>query len=412
MRIRSWAAAFFFAAALIAVSVSTTNASVRVSGFPSWLCPVAENTLNAVWAQIEDSDPLLDRIETLRVVVPKLLRGYEISSIAEKKQNVLISFRSAEDVQWGIHISLPQLTGPALNWFSGDVEGLEKELLLLVKDIPLDALGWADRPLRAAILSTVNRRLAGWDSDLLIKVDSSNAILQLGFTPRPPLILALDPVIDSSSLPIILQNRLKESILTSQSGLIGLPVFWAEQHKQKIEEEIITFLLQRNTVQRAKAKVDVKFSPDQISRMNAGVESSKYSLYAWFAAYVGTDDRYGELGIHLGRRAQLFPWWNAELYGEFLAELNDMDIETRWGVTWSPYDRIWVGAEYSTYDDALWWRFDYRGGYNKPYFTWRYSEDYKHDWGIGWKVNQYFSLELHYDDRDEDSLSLKVINNL
>ncbi len=412
MGIRPWATALFVAVALVSVSVSTTYASVTATGFPQWLKPVAEKTLNAVWSEIQVSDSGLGQVETLRIVAPKLLRGYGISSIEKKGQEVFVSFRSLETVEWDVKISFPKLTESGLKWFYDDVNGIEQELLSFVREIPLDGLGWADHSLREVIILAVNRRLAGWDPDILIKLDGAKATLQIGFTPRPPLILALDPVIDSGSIPIILQNRLKESILTGQSGLIGLPVAWSEQHKAEIEEEIQTFLLQRNTVERARARVNVDFSPEQISKLNASVESSKYSLYAWFAAYVGTDEKYGELGIHLGRRARIFPDWNVELYGEFLTELNDLDIETRWGLIWSPYDRIWVGAEYSTLDDDIWWRFVYQGGYNKPYFTWRYSDRSKHDWGIGWKVNQYFSLELHYDDRDDDSLSLKVINNL
>lgn len=409
---RSWAAAVLTAVALILVPVSPVSAEVRVKGFPEWLVPVAEKTLGAVWREIETSDPGLDKARTLSIVVPRLLEGYEISSLEVKDSNVDISFQSDQEIDWKVELSPPGLDAVPQRWFAEDITGLEGILLFVVEDLPLNALGWADHALRRTIQEKVEEQLSGWDPHIVIRVNGTQAVLEVNFTPRPPLILALEPVIDSGSIPIILQNRLKESLLTGQSGLIGLPVEWARKHKPDIEAAVQAFLLEKNTVERSDAKVSVDLDPDQISQLHATIESSRYSFYAWFAAYVGTDDRYGELGVHLGRRAQLFPWWSAELYAELITQLNDLDMETRWGMMWSPADRFWIGAEYSADEDQLWYRMAFQGGYNKPYINWRFSENSEHDWGIGWKINQFFSVELHYDDRDEDSLSLKVINNL
>jgi hypothetical protein len=409
---RSWAAAVLTAVALILVPVYPAGAEVRVKGLPEWLVPVAEKTLSAVWAEIESSDPALDRGATLKIVVPRLLEGYGISSLEVTGNNVDISFLSEQKIDWKVELSPPGLDPVPQKWFSEDIKGLEGILLSIVEDLPLSALGWADHALRMTIQAKVEEQLSGWEPYIVIRVNGTQALLEVKFTPRPPLILALEPVIDSGSIPIILQNRLKESILTGQSGLIGLPVEWARIHKPHIEAAIQAFLLEKNTVERADAKVNVDLDPDQISQLHATIESARYSFYAWFAAYVGTDDRYGELGVHLGRRAQLFPWWSAELYAELITQLNDLDMESRWGMMWSPADRFWIGAEYSADEDQLWYRMAFQGGYNKPYINWRYSENSEHDWGIGWKINQFFSIELHYDDRDEDSMSLKVINNL
>ena len=412
MRLRSWAAVVVAAVALVAVLGSGATADVTVTGLPPWLDPVAEKTLSAVWSEIMASGPGLDMVETLRMVIPKLLKGYEISLIKAEGQNVFLSFKNPSKVMWNVELSLPSIDGLPLQWFKDDTKGLADDLYLLVSDLPLGALSWADRPLKQRILSVVEKLLPGWKPDVLIRLNEAGATLSVGFTPSPPLVLALNPIIDSGSLPIIAQNELKEHLLTGQSGLIGLPVLWSEHHKSDIETEMKAFLLDKNVVDRTKSEVEVKLAPGQISKINAKVESLRYSLYAWFAAYAGTDDKYGEFGLHLGRRAQLFPWWDVELYGEFITEVNDFDVESRLGMMWTPHRKIWIGGEFSTEEDEFWWRVFYQGGYDKPYFVWRYSEDSDHDWGIGWKFNQFFSLELHYDGRDEDSFSLKVINNL
>jgi len=409
---RLWAAAVIAAVALIAIRFSEAEAAVVVKGLPAWLTPVAEKTLSAVWSEIVASDPQVDRIGTLRIVLPRLLKGYEISSIEAKDRDLFVSFKNYARIKWDVQLHPPKLEKIPMGWFLGDVGGLDKELLSIVADLPLDALGWGDKSLKQQILSVVDRRVPGWKPDVLIKLHGDGATLSIGFIPCSPLVLALNPVIDSSSLPIIFQNDLKQDLLKGQSRLIGLPVLWVDNHKTDIEAGIKAFLLQRNVVDRAKAQVKVRLVSGQISKINAKVESLRYSLYAWFAAYAGTDDKYGEFGLHLGRRAQLFPWWDVELYGEFITEINDFDTEARWGMMWSPHDKIWLGGEYSSESDKFWWKVSYQGGYNKPYFVWRYSEDSDHDWGIGWKINQFFSLELHYDERDGDSFSLKIIDNL
>ena len=73
---------------------------------------------------------------------------------------------------------------------------------------------------------------------------------------------------------------------------------------------------------------------------------------------------------------------------------------------------VLIGAEKAFPGNILWYRLSFAGGAHSPYLWWRLSEDGDSMIGLGYRLDGRISLELHYDDRDVDSYSLKAVLDL
>ena len=407
------AAAVLSAAALISVYVAgPAFAQVSVQGLPDWLVKNAEKSLNTVWEQMDEYTPLETRQEMIRLVAGKLFAGYDVDHIVPDNENVRFVLKPEEKGNWRVSLDIPPLNETSEKWFRADAGKVENEVAALLPDFPPSALAWADFALESRIDEIVGVHLRGWETGIVVKVLEKQHILELSFSPRPPLVLAFDPMVDSTTIPYIFRTELEEGILKDLSGFTGLPVEWLALHKPEFEDYAEHRLYERNTVRNSRAKVDISMLPAQISRIQATVESGRYSLHAWLAVYVGADEQYPEVGLHIGRITQPFSGWDLEVYGEFITRVDDLDLESRWGMRWSPLDKTWIGLEYVEPEDLLWYRLWYSGSFNSPYLWWRYSSDKEHNLAIGWNLTRYFSLELLYDERYDDNFSIRLLNHL
>ena len=258
----------------------------------------------------------------------------------------------------------------------------------------------------------LRRTLPGWQGNLLVRIEGGRSILKLGLVPEQPLILAVRPHTSSTSLPAVLHSGLKDGLLAELSPLIGLPVTWVARHESQVAEWTSALLSDEPLVGNLKAKPKVTVKPQPVTDLSVSLESRRYTIWAWAAAYAGTSDRYPEAGLHLGRKAQPFPGWDVELYGEALLFLNDWDLESRLGFRWAPWERVWVGVEQSWPDETAWWRVWFVGPVRSPYAWVRGSEEGDMNFGIGYRLNENLSIELHYDDRDENASSVRLVGNL
>ena len=127
------------------------------------------------------------------------------------------------------------------------------------------------------------------------------------------MVLAIVPSISSSTLPVAFRSDLREKILRTLAPVVGLPIEWAAKNKLRIESLAAEALFDTNTVSNARATVDVSFSPEQLSPVQAEVESPRYTIRAWIAAYAGADGKYPEIGLHLGRNALPLSGWDVEI---------------------------------------------------------------------------------------------------
>lgn len=101
-----------------------------------------------------------------------------------------------------------------------------------------------------------------------------------------------------------------------------------------------------------------------------------------------------------------------EAYGEWLLLANDFTLESRWGLRWSPWKNIMAGVERAFPGNVTWYRLWIDGGVKAPYLWWRVDEDGHHNLGAGYRINPRVSLEIHYDGRDEDKISIKALSDL
>ncbi len=230
--------------------------------------------------------------------------------------------------------------------------------------------------------------------------------------PAQPLVLAVNPKSTSSSLPSLVHSGVKDDLMAGLSSLIGLPVAWVAKHEKQVADWASSQLQDETFVENLKVDIRVVLKAQPVTDLSVRMESRRYTIWAWVAGYAGTSDRYPEAGIHLGRKAQIFPRWDVELYGESLLYLNDWDLETRLGIRWSPWDRIWLGAERSWPDEATWWRAWFDGPVRSPYVWIRTSDEGEVNFGVGYRLNENLSIELHYDSRDENPSSVRLVGNL
>ena len=406
------AASFLMAAALLLCVSGPALAGVMIQGVPSWLRGAATRSMEAVWGEIDPQRDEAMRLAVVRLVATRLFEGYEVESASLEGQDLVLRLKAKSRTEWEIEAGLPSLPLPLSEWIKEDWENAREAIWQRIKDLPLEALNWADSSLRMEIAGILRETLPGWQSSLVVRIDGGHSILKVGLAPEQPLILAVRPRSTSISLPSLIHSEVKEDLLTGLSPLIGLPVSWVARHEKQVAGWASVLLSDESFVESLKVELKVSVKPQPVTDLSVQLESLRYTIWAWVAGYAGTSDRFPEAGLHLGRKAQVFPGWDIELYGEALLYLNDWELESRLGFRWSQWDRVWRGVERSWPDEASWWRVWLDGPVHSPYAWFRGSEDGELNFGVGYRLNENLSIELYYDGRDENSSSVRLVGNL
>lgn len=397
-------------------------AGVRVRGLPDWLGQSAARSLSVVWREISNDGIIHARLDVLRVVSERLFPGFLVS-VEEEQNHAVASFSPQIVTNWDVECIVPPLSDALRPWFLRDIDGISAKIASLLSGFPVAALSWADAALRDEIRRILAPVLPGWSITILARIATplpgkdagernERCLLQAAFSPEQPLVLAVVPRVYSSSLPVVLRSDLNEALLKGMSPIIGIPVLWAKKHASDIERMAEFGLSDRNTVVNSRAKVHADFVPEQISRIDADVESRRYILRAWAATYLGTDDRYPEFGLHVGRKALPWSGWDVELYAEWIVLANDFHLESRYGAEWNIFPAFSIGGEVTYPGGVFWWKLRTRQDIGRPYVWWRMNAESEHNIGLGVRINEHISIELHYDERDADSMSLRLIGNL
>lgn len=406
------AAKFLLAAALLLGLSWPAVADVRVEGVPAWLSPAATRSMEAVWREIDPSQDEENRLAVIRMVSSRLFEGYRVNFAGIEQDKLVLVLEPESLTAWEVEGGLPSLPDPLSGWMGADWENARTRILERVSGLPLESLNWADAALRVEIAAILGETLPGWRGSLLVRVEGEKAVLKVGLAPEQPLVLAVTPRTNSTSLPILLHSELKEDLLKGLSPVIGLPVAWLARHEGRLAEWTASLMKEESLVGDLKVDVKVSVKPEPVTDLSVRLESRRYTIWAWVAGYAGTSDRFPEAGFHLGRKAQLLPGWDAELFGEALLFLDDWEFETRLGLRWSPWDRIWLGVERSWPDEATWWRAWFDGPARSVYGWARVSDEGDLNLGVGYRINENLSIEFHYDDRDNDSSSIRLVGNL
>lgn len=388
-------------------------ASVSVKAEPVWLAKAAERSLTAVLENMAPRRSKTEREKLLIIVSDRLFAGFKTYFIGWVGDHAVVSLiPEIPPPLWKVELERPPLQSPPCDWFDADSAGVLAVAEELLRGLPFEALAWSDVALRNEISEKLQHILPGWTPSLVVLNSGSIPVLRVSFTPSFPLILAVDPAFSSVSLPMLLSGELRSDLLERLYPLIGLPVEWARLHTKEINIWAETYLGRKAAVENTVADARVSFTASQVSKMEVQLESRRYAIGAWAAVYAGTEDRSAELGLHLGRRAQLTRDVLAEFYGEGIVQLQNWEAEGRFGFRFSPWGDVWLGGEWSTEDEMWWGRASIDPRLHKPYAWCRIREDGEVNAALGWKVTEYISLELHYDDRNEDQWGLRMLGNL
>lgn len=399
------AAALFFGSPLEALTLS-------VYGPPQWLAVAADRAVHAVWDELAGKDLPVDlAIKTLGLVAGRLFPGYSVGAEL-LGADICLRLKPEKTPRWETVLKAPPLAEPLSGWLNEDGEEIKKSLLENLSGVPYEALAWGGDALRDLVDFLMDRHMPGWKGTVVVRLQENRSVLELSVFPSSPLVLASQPRIYSGTLPNILRENLKESLIKDMSPLTGLPVRWVERHKDKIGLWAQSRMARRNTVVNSKAEVSVAVTPREIMKIDGTAESGTYVLRGWLAAYAGADGRPPEFGIHVGRFISAFGGWDWELYGEAILELDDWSLGSRLGGRWEFLDPLWLGVEYGTPDDLLWYGLWVRGNRRGPYLWWRYSQERDNQGAFGYRLNETVAVELHFDDRYEDHWSLRAIGDL
>lgn len=406
-------ATVFAVTTILVSSAHALETKVAVSGMAPWLSEIAERSLTAVMNNMPAGQSPGSVQNVVRVVSEKIFTGYKITNISYDRRTLKVGFEPEGDIPlWNLEIQPPDLSGPVNAWFAADIDQVDAELKSLMRELPVEALVWCDEGLREIIVKTLQPVLPGWRPGLAVRSEGGNPVLKITFTPELPMVLAITPSFNSASLPTLLYDQLKDDLLEQVSVFIGLPVEWVALHSSEVSAWVEDYLSGKTLVKRTNSHAAVTFSPAPVTHADVRMESSRYTIWGWSAVYGGTSDKSAELGLHLGRKAQIFPKTDMELYGEAIMELQEWSVEGRFGLRWMPWGDVWLGGEYST-DDSMWWaRFSIDQRLHKPYAWLRLREDGEVNAALGWKATKFISFEIHYDSRDDDSWSLRILGNL
>ena len=411
--LKIWVAALFTAATLLLCPVTAYCRTVQVDGLSRWQARLAERSLGAVAEKLPEGQPDEVTSRIIKIVSDKLFAGYKTASVTVLYGDISVKLIPEEEPPvWKTAFVMPSLQDPPLEWFRADIKKIEGPVAELMQGIPVASLSWCDAGLMDEIEKILADEMPGWKPALMVISEGEETVLKVSFTPEMPLVLAVSPRFISNSLPLLLHGELKESLMARFVPFIGIPVSWAGTHSGEINKWAETFLEERNIVTGTASVPKASFSAGQISHMDVNIESRYYTVGAWVAVYAGTENRSGELGLHLGRKARIFPHWDMELYGEGIVELQHWDTEGRLGLRWSPWGDVWLGGEWSSRDDMFWGRLSIDPRLRKPYAWIRIREDGETNTAVGWKATEYISFELHYDSRDPDAWSMRMIGNM
>ncbi|HCP07046.1 MAG TPA: hypothetical protein DIT24_01160, partial [Synergistaceae bacterium] len=234
----------------------------------------------------------------------------------------------------------------------------------------------------------------------------------VSFNPLSPVIIAYSPRISSRTFPRILQSEIADNALEALAPFLGLPGDWVNRHRRSIEELVAGTLETKWAAREVRGDVTVGITPERIAPVEIRVESDRYTLQAWAAVHLGSDERHPEIGVHIGRMTSPIKGWELEIYGEFVAATNDLDLESRWGARWSAWPDVWIGSEIAYPGEDVWFRVWLDEILPRVYLWGRLNGEGDSVAGIGWRFGGYLAWELYYDNRDEDRISVRLVGNL
>ena len=395
----------FSAVLAVLLALGSPCYALSVSGIPAWLENAVSRSLNAVWQEIPDS-PEIDRYATLELVAARLFAGYDVKVKPMRDEPAIFFSAHDELLRADVRIVMPDLRGMSAVWFEGDTAGISEDVAALLEGVPQSALTWADEALRESIGRIVRERLPGWEFSQQIYISQESTLVTLTFRPSAKMVLAVKPAIYSRTIPAMFRSDMEAKLIPEFSPLIGIPVRWAEKHKNDIETHAREFLEDRNTVDNLRADVSIKFRADTVSDIEANADSKDFMFQMWVAAYAGIEGRYPEAGVFFGFRPDV----NApEIYTELIFSLDDFGMTSRLGGRYNLAGNFFAGLEIQWPESEYFLRFQYIPvKIRRLYALWRWSPGMTaHEAVLGYRIDEHVSLEIYYYSKGDDKIGIR-----
>lgn len=379
---------------------------------PQWLKKSVSRSMSAVWQELQNSHvSYRAAVEALALVGSRLFPGYDVT-ISENRQVII---KPAEEWRWTVKVLMPEsaalLSQPYVDLLKDDIGSAIPRFKALVSTIPPEALRWSEESFQYALNGVMAESIPGWHCSARVHADDDSAELEVKIYAQPPVVLAVMPETLSSTIPQLLADKISNRTVELLSPLTGLPIDWAVFHKQKIIEWLGKKQLESRWLKalHSSAKNDIDLKP--ISHVTTRIESTTFSLRGWVSGHVGADARL-EAGIHFGRYFNISRV-SSEAYAEAILGLEHWHVDGRFGLRLSPFNSFWIGLEASTEESSnLWYRL-WVGDSSQGIYGWlRYSRDSDLEAAVGYHLNRYISLEIYYDDREDDRVSVRAIGSL
>lgn len=407
------AAAGFFAVAL--VFAPSALASVTVTGVAEWVRPTIAGPMEAVWEELEQGDATGREEGTLRIVAERLFPGLSIKGISISGGNLFldVAFQDPPAGGWLVAIERPELIPELAGLFDDDLGDARRMLEDMISPVPAGSLSWTGQAFQKESWRILSERVPGWSPSLLfLQRNDGGLSVSVRFHALPPVVIAYTPRISSRTLPRILQSEITDDALEVLAPFIGLPGDWFVLHERVIEGMVAEALESKWATRDMMGRVSVGITPERIAPVEIKVESDRYTLQAWAAVHLGSDERHPEINVHIGRMTSPIRGWDLEIYGEFVATTNDLGLESRWGARWSAWPDIWVGAEIAYPGEDVWFRVWLDEILPRVYLWGRLNGEGDSVAGLGWRFGGYLAWELYFDSRDEDRISVRLVGNL
>lgn len=380
---------------------------------PEWLGNTVRGSMNAVWRELMDGR--IDAnyaVSALALVASRLFSGYSVQ-LAENRTVVL---RPERAYHWTVVIVPPlveeRLPEECRGWLADDLALIRPRALALLERVPPEALRWSAESFKAQIDAIVAGAMPGWHASLRVQTEGANAQLEIKLYPQPPLMLALSLETLSATLPQLLADTMSDKTLEYLSPFTGLPVDWLTRHKDQLLDWLSEKQTQNRWLRALRVKSENEINLKTVTKVTTHVDSTTYNLRSWLSAHAGGDARI-EAGVHLGRFFALTPKLPAEVYAEAVLKLEDWRADGRLGLRFSPLRHFWLGVEGSTEDESSLWFLMRAEAARSGLYSWlRFSRDDDVQTALGYHLNRYISVELYYDRRHEDRLSLRALSNL
>ncbi|MDY3869037.1 MAG: hypothetical protein SOZ52_06675, partial [Pyramidobacter sp.] len=282
-----------------------------------------------------------------------------------------------------------------------------------LENVPPAALEWASDSFQTHLKSIMKQYVPGWKCSVRARAADGDGTLEISLYPAEPVLIAVTPLTVSNTIPQIIADNITKKTLSYLSPLIGMPLPWIRRHEKKVVAWLGDKQLSDGWLQELHASATNTFSIKPLARVQTNIESTTFSLRGWISAHAGGAGARLQAGIHFGRLFTLGSSVPSEVYAEGILGLENWDFSGRFGLRFTPARSVWLGAEVTSGEDStLWYRLWIHGPGIGPYTWLRYSEDDDIEAALGYRMNRFISMELHYDSRQDDRISLRAVSDM